>query len=132
MVSIFTKIIQREIPAHIVAETDEFIAFLDINPLAKGHCLALPKKEVDYIYDLDDETLAGLNIFAKKVAIAIKKVVPCLRMGVTIIGTEVPHAHIHLIPLNHLDDMNFTKPKMCLENEEIAQIAKDIRAEVVL
>ncbi len=127
MASIFTRIINREIPAYIVAEDDNFIAFLDINPLAKGHCLAVPKVEEDYIFDLEDEVIAGLHVFAKKVAKGIKKVIPCLRIGTTVIGTEVPHAHVHLIPINELDDMNFTKPKLCLESDELAQIAKDIK-----
>lgn len=126
MPSIFTKIVNREIPAHVVAENDDFIAFLDINPLVKGHTLAVPKKEIDYIFDLDDETLSGLNVFAKKVAFGIQKVMPCARIGITVIGTEVPHAHIHLIPINSMDDMNFSKPKLCLEAEEIARIAKNI------
>lgn len=127
MASIFTRIINREIPAYILAENEQYISFLDINPLSKGHALAVPKKEVDYIYDLDDDTLAGLHVFAKKVALGIKKVIPCLRIGVTVIGTEVPHAHVHLIPINTLEDMNFTKPKLCLEQVEISEIAKKIR-----
>jgi len=110
-----------------LAENERYISFLDINPLSKGHALAVPKKEVDYIYDLDDDTLAGLHVFAKKVALGIKKVIPCLRIGVTVIGTEVPHAHVHLIPINTLEDMNFTKPKLCLEQVEISEIAKKIR-----
>ena len=126
MASIFTRIINREIPAHIVAEDDNHIAFLDINPLAKGHCLAIPKVEVDYIFDLDDELLCELHLFAKKVAKGIEKVISCQRIGVEVIGTEVPHAHIHLIPLNEIDDMNFSKPKLCLESDELTKIAKDI------
>jgi histidine triad (HIT) family protein len=98
MATIFTKIINREIPAYIVAEDDNYLAFLDINPLVKGHALVIPKKEVNYIFDLDDETLSGLNVFAKRVAKAIEKVVRCERIGVTVVGLEVPHAHIHLIP----------------------------------
>lgn len=132
MSSIFTKIINREIPAHIVAETDDYLAFLDIGPLTKGHCLAVPKKEVDYIFDLDDETLSGLNLFAKQVSIGIKKAIPCLRVGVTVIGTEVPHAHIHLIPFNTMDDMNFARPKLSLSQEELAEIAAKIKSEVNL
>lgn len=132
MASIFTKIINRDIPAHIVAETDEFISFLDINPVAFGHCLAVPKKEVDYIYDLDDETLIGLHMFAKKVALGIEKAVPCERIGVTVIGLEVPHAHVHLIPIKIMDDMNFSRPKLCLSQEELAETAAKIKKEVIL
>lgn len=132
MASIFTRIINREIPAHIVAETEEFIAFLDINPLSEGHCLAVPKQEVDYIYDLDDETLTGLHLFAKKVALGLKKVVPCERIGVTVIGLEVPHAHIHLIPIKIMDDMNFARPKLCLSQEELSSLASKINKEVEL
>lgn len=132
MASIFTRIINREIPAHIVAETDEFISFLDINPLAKGHCLCIPKKEVDYIYDLDDETLTGLHLFAKKVALGIEKVVECERIGMTVMGLEVPHAHVHLIPINVMDDMNFARPKLCLEQEEFKSLAKSINEAVEL
>lgn len=128
MASIFTKIINREIPAHIVAENDNYLAFLDIAPLVEGHTLVIPKKEVDYIYDLDDETLSGLHLFAKKVAAAIKKTVPCERVGVAVIGLEVPHAHIHLIPINSMDDMNFDNVKLSLSNEELAETAKKISA----
>lgn len=126
MASIFTRIVNREIPAHIVAENDDFIAFLDINPLSKGHCLAVPKKEVDYIFDLDDSTLQALHLFAKKVALGIKSVIPCERVGVTVIGLEVPHAHVHLIPIQVMDDMNFARPKMCLEQSELNTLAKNI------
>ncbi len=128
MASIFTKIINREIPAHIVAENDNYLAFLDIAPLVEGHTLVIPKKEVDYIYDLDDETLSGLHLFAKKVAAAIEKTVPCERVGVAVIGLEVPHAHIHLIPINSMDDMNFDNVKLSLSNEELAETAKKISA----
>ncbi len=127
MATIFTKIIKGEIPSYKVAENDQFYAFLDINPLAKGHTLVVPKKEVDYMFDLDDETLAGLNIFAKKVAKAIEKAVPCKRIGTTVIGLEVPHAHLHLIPINGINDMNFEKPKLKLSDEEFKQILEDIR-----
>ncbi|MBL3656402.1 HIT family protein [Fulvivirga sediminis] len=127
MSSIFTKIINREIPGHIVAEDDDFISFLDISPLVHGHCLVVPKKEVDYIFDLDDETLSGLNIFAKKVAKGIEKVVPCLRIGVAVIGVEVPHTHIHLVPLNAVGDINFAKPKLSPSQEELAQMAEKIK-----
>ncbi len=130
MASIFTKIINREIPGHIVAEDDKYIAFLDINPLVIGHALVVPKQEVDYIFDLDDETLAGLYVFAKKVAHAIKKVVPCKRVGVCVIGLEVPHAHVHLVPMNTMGDINFTRPKLNPAIEEIAEVAEKIRKEI--
>lgn len=127
MPSIFTKIVNREIPAHIVAETTEFLAFLDINPLAAGHTLVIPKKEVDYLFDLDDETYTGLCIFAKIVAKSIEKVIQCERIGVTVIGLEVPHAHIHLIPINGVNDMNFSKPKLKMGQEELDAIAAAIK-----
>ena len=127
MASIFSRIIAREIPAHIVAENEQYLAFLDINPLAQGHTLVIPKKEVDYIYDLDDETLAGLHVFAKKVAKGIESVVDCERIGVTVIGLEVPHAHVHLIPINGVNDMNFAQPKLSMTSEEMVAIADKIR-----
>ena len=127
MATIFTRIINREIPGHIVAEDERYIAFLDINPLTIGHTLVVPKKEVDYIFDLDDDTLAGMNVFSKKVAIAIRKVVPCLRIGVEVIGLEVPHAHVHLIPMNRTEDLNFMRPKLKPASEELADVAEKIR-----
>lgn len=127
MASIFTRIINREIPGHIVAENEQFIAFLDIVPLVMGHTLVVPKKEVDYIFDLDDNTLAGLNVFAKKVAHAVKKAVPCKRIGIAVIGLEVPHTHIHLVPMNSMGDINFTKPKLNPSKEELAAVAERIR-----
>ena len=127
MASIFSRIIAREIPAHIVAENEQYLAFLDINPLAQGHTLVIPKKEVDYIYDLDDETLAGLHVFAKKVAKGIESVVECERIGVTVIGLEVPHAHVHLIPINGVNDMSFAQPKLSMTSEEMVAIADKIR-----
>ena len=127
MATIFTKIINGEIPSYKVAEDDNFYAFLDINPLAKGHTLVVPKKEVDYMLDLDDETLGGLHIFAKKIAKAIEKAVPCKRIGTTVIGLEVPHAHLHLIPINGITDMNFEKPKLKFSDEEFKQILEDIK-----
>ncbi len=130
MASIFTKIINREIPGHIVAEDDDYLAFLDINPLVMGHTLVVPKKEVDYIFDLEDETLGGLTSFAKTVAKAIEKVVPCARIGVSVIGLEVPHAHIHLIPINGIADMNFANTKLSPSQEELADIAAKIKAEL--
>ncbi|MEM6830594.1 MAG: HIT family protein [Bacteroidota bacterium] len=128
MASVFTRIIKREIPAHIIAESDECLAFLDINPLVEGHALVIPKKEVDYLFDLDDETIAGLNVFAKKVAKAIDAVIECQRVGVSVVGLEVPHAHIHLIPINSIDDMNFGRMKLCPSQEELASVANKIKA----
>lgn len=130
MASIFTKIIQREIPAHIVAEDDQFLAFLDINPLVKGHCLVVPKQEVDYIFDLDDQTLAALHIFSKKVAKAIEKTVPCLRIGTAVVGLEVPHAHLHLVPLNNMDDINFSRPKLNPTPQELTDLAQAIKENI--
>lgn len=128
MPSVFTRIIKREIPGHIVAEDDRYIAFLDIMPLVAGHVLVVPKKEVDYIFDLDDETLSGLTLFAKKVAHAMKKVISCRRIGVAVIGLEVPHVHIHLVPMNSMDDLNFTRPKLKPSAEELAEMAEKIRS----
>lgn len=128
MASIFTRIINREIPGHIVAENDNYLAFLDINPLVMGHTLVVPKKEVDYIFDLDDVTLGGLNTFSKRVAKAIEKVVPCARIGVTVIGLEVPHAHIHLIPINGIADMNFANAKLSPTQDELETLAKMIKS----
>src|SRR6188768_2886278 len=127
MPSIFTRIIRREIPAHIVAEDDQCIAFLDINPLVLGHTLIVPKKEVDYIFELDDATLTALHLFAKKVALAIGEAVPCARIGVSVVGLEVPHTHVHLIPMNSADDLNFTRPKLKPTQEELKEVAGRIR-----
>ncbi|MCL6259027.1 HIT family protein [Aquiflexum sp. TKW24L] len=127
MSTIFTKIINKEIPAEIIAEDDRFIAFLDIMPLVKGHVLVVPKQEVDYIFNLDDDTLSGLHIFAKKVAKAIDKTIKCTRVGVAVIGLEVPHVHIHLVPLRTMDDINFTRPKLKISKEELSEIADTIR-----
>ncbi|WP_297337827.1 HIT family protein [Algoriphagus sp.] len=127
MASIFTKIINREIPAHIVAEDDQFIAFLDIMPLVKGHVLVVPKKEVDYIFDLEPEILTGLHLFAQKVAKAMDKTIKCTRIGMAVIGLEVPHVHVHLVPLRTMDDINFTRQKLKLSQEELAQIAEQIK-----
>jgi histidine triad (HIT) family protein len=127
MASIFTRIINREIPGYIVAEDERFIAFLDINPLVLGHTLVVPKKEVDFIFDLDDETLAGLNLFAKSVAQAIRKAIPCKRVGVAVIGLEVPHTHIHLVPMNSMGDLNFTRIKLNPAKEELAAAAEKIK-----
>jgi histidine triad (HIT) family protein len=124
--SIFSKIISGEIPAYKVAETTEFLAFLDINPLAEGHVLVIPKKEVDYIFDLDDETYMGLQMFAKIVATGIKSAIPCKKVGVAVIGLEVPHAHIHLIPMNKVDDLNFSRPKLKFSPEELSATSQKI------
>ena len=125
--TIFSKIVAGEIPAHVVAETIDYLAFLDISPLAEGHVLAIPKKEVDYLFDMDDELYTGLQIFAKIVATGLKKAIPCKRIGVAVIGLEVPHAHIHLIPMNRVDDLNFARPKLSFTNEELAATALKIR-----
>jgi histidine triad (HIT) family protein len=130
MPSIFTKIINREIPGHIVAEDENYIAFLDIMPLVKGHLLVVPKVEVDYIFDLEEEVYSGLQLFVKKVAKAQKKAIPCTRIGVAVIGLEVPHVHIHLVPMDTMDDLNFTRPKLKLDNEELAGIAAKIKAKM--
>jgi histidine triad (HIT) family protein len=127
MASIFTRIINREIPGHIVAENDKYIAFLDVMPLVHGHVLVVPKQEVDYIFDLDDATLSGLHLFAKKVAGAIKKAIPCKRIGIAVVGLEVPHAHVHLVPMNSVGDINFTQPKLKPSTEELTTIADKIR-----
>jgi histidine triad (HIT) family protein len=126
MSSIFSKIIAGEIPGYIVKENDRFLAFLDINPVQIGHVLVVPKLEVDYLFDLEDDLLSEMMIFAKKVAKQIKSAIPCNRVGVTVIGLEVPHAHIHLIPINSLHDMDFTRGKLHLTSEELADIAKKI------
>jgi histidine triad (HIT) family protein len=128
MASIFTKIINGEIPCYKIAEDENYFAFLDINPLAKGHTLVIPKKEIDYIFDIDDTTHAGLWNFAKRISHAIEKAVPCKRIGIAVIGLEVPHAHIHLIPINNVGDMNFARPKLQLSKEEFEETAKKIRA----
>lgn len=127
MATIFSKILSGEIPCHKIAENENFLAFLDIMPLRKGHTLVIPKKEVDYIFDMEDSELAAMMIFAKSVSHKIKKVFPCRKIGVTVIGLEVPHAHIHLIPINGIADMNFSQEKLSLSQEELAQIAQDIQ-----
>jgi histidine triad (HIT) family protein len=126
MATIFSRIIAGEIPSYKVAENDKFYAFLDINPLVKGHTLVVPKQEVDYIFDLDDETLAEMHVFAKSVAKAIEKAVPCKRIGVAVMGLEVPHAHIHLIPINKESDMIISNPKLTLSPEEFTAVAAAI------
>ena len=131
MASIFTKIINGEIPAYKIAETENCIAFLDVFPLSKGHTLVVPKKEIDYIFDLDDNLLSELNIFSKKVAKAIEKVIKCKRIGTAGIGLEVPHAHLHLVPINSVEDINFSRPKLKLEAEEMNYIAEEIRKQLI-
>lgn len=126
MATIFSKIVAGEIPSYKVAEDDKFYAFLDINPLVKGHTLVVPKKEVDYIYDLNDEELAAMHVFAKHVALAIQKAFPCRKVGEAVIGLEVPHAHIHLIPIQNESDMLFSNPKLKLSDEEFKSIAERI------
>lgn len=126
MASLFTKIINREIPAYIVAEDEHHLAFLDINPLVIAHTLVLPKKEIDDIFDLNNQELTELHLFSKKVAKAIKKSVDCNRIGITVIGLEVPHAHIHLIPINSMDDMNFSKVKLSPSKEQMHSISQKI------
>lgn len=128
MASIFTKIVEGEIPSYKVAEDERFFAFLDIRPLAKGHTLVIPKKEVDYIFDIEDELLGDMMKFAKKVGLAIEKVVPCKRMGMTVLGLEVPHAHIHLVPINSVYDIDFKKDPVEMEQEEFISLAKKITA----
>lgn len=130
MPTIFSKIIAGEIPAHKVAESNEYLAFMDISPLAEGHVLVIPKKEVDNLFDLDDETYTGLQMFAKIVAIGIKRAVPCLKVGVAIIGLEVPHAHIHLIPISKVSDIDFSRPKLSFSDEELAATAAKIKAAI--
>ena len=131
MASIFTRIVNGEVPSHKVAETNEFLAFLDVNPLVEGHVLVIPKKEVDYIFDLDDETYAGLMIFSKIVAAGIKRTIPCLRVGVAVIGLEVPHTHVHLVPLNTMNDINFSRPKLKPTQEELSDTATKIREAIL-
>ena len=127
MSSVFSKIISGAITAYKVAEDDQYLAFLDIQPLATGHVLVIPKKEVDYIFDLDQETYIGLMNFSKKVAESIKKTIPCIKVGVAVIGLEVPHAHIHLIPINEVGDINFSKEKLKPSPEELATTAQKIK-----
>ncbi|NMB51989.1 MAG: HIT family protein [Bacteroidales bacterium] len=132
MATIFTRIINGEIPCYKIAENERCFAFLDINPLKKGHTLVVPKQETDYIYDLDDDYLAGLFVFSKKVAGAIKAAYPCNRIGIAVLGLEVPHAHIHLVPMDSLEDINFRNPKLKLSPEEFSEIAERIRAKISL
>jgi len=130
MESLFTKIIKGEIPSYKIAEDEKYYAFLDINPLAKGHTLVIPKEETDYIFDVPDNDLAGMMVFAKKVALAIEAVVPCKRVGIAVLGLEVPHAHIHLIPINTVYDIDFKQPKLSFTNEEFEQLQTEITSKI--
>jgi histidine triad (HIT) family protein len=131
MANIFTKIVKGEIPSYKVAEDENFLAFLDIFPLALGHVLVIPKKETDYLFDLDNESYSGLMLFCKRVAIALKKAIPCNKVGVAVLGLEVPHAHVHLVPLNKESDINFSKPKLSLTSDEFSKTAAMISREFV-
>jgi len=132
MASIFTRIVRGEIPAYKIAEDENYLAFLDIRPLVKGHTLVITRKEVDYLFDVDDDLLAGMIVFSKKVAKAIRQVIPCRRIGVAVLGLEVPHAHIHLIPLQSEDDISFSRPKLQLSDSELKTLAEKISREVIL
>ena len=130
MATIFSRIARGEIPSYKIAETEDYFAFLDINPLAEGHTLVIPKKETDYIFNLDDDLIAGLIVFAKKIARAIDLSVQCKRVGIAVIGLEVPHAHIHLIPINEISDIDFSRPKLKLPPEKFMEIAEKIKANI--
>jgi histidine triad (HIT) family protein len=132
MATIFTKIIRGEIPCYKIAEDDNYFAFLDINPLKAGHTLVVPKQETDYIFDLEDDKLAGMIVFSKKVAVAIRAAIPCNRIGVAVLGLEVPHAHIHLVPMDSMEDVNFRNPKLKFSPEEFKEIAAKISSKVIL
>lgn len=129
MATIFSRIVEGEIPCHKIAEDEDFFAFLDINPLVMGHTLVIPKKEVDYLFDLSDTDLSALIVFAKRVSLAIEKAIPCKRVGLSVIGLEVPHAHIHLVPINKESDIYFGKAKMTVSSDELAAVAERIRKE---
>lgn len=131
MATIFSRIVKGEIPSYKIAEDEKYYAFLDINPLAEGHTLVIPKLEVDYLFDLDNDTLAGLTLFSKRVAKAIEKAIPCKRIGVAVLGLEVPHAHIHLVPLKQESDINFFKPKLKLSPERFKELVDQISKEFV-
>ena len=132
MAGLFSRIAAGEIPSYKVAENEDFFAFLDISPLAKGHVLVIPKQEIDYIFDIEDEMYKNLWLFAMKVAKAVKQIVPCIKVGVAVIGLEVPHAHIHLVPLNTMDDINFSRPKLTFPADEMKELAEQISKAVVL
>lgn len=131
MATIFSRIIAGEIPCYKIAEDDDFFAFLDINPLNHGHTLVVPRREVDYIFDIEDDLLGRMNVFAKRVGLAIEKVVKCERIGIAVLGLEVPHAHIHLIPINGIYDIDFSKPKLKLSQQEFNELAEKIRKELI-
>lgn len=131
MATIFSRIVSGEIPCYKIAETADYLAFLDVRPQAKGHTLCIPKREIDYIFDIEDDLLAGLTLFAKKVAKAIEKVVPCQRIGIAVIGLEVPHAHVHLIPLNSISDLSFGKEPVPVSPEEMSDLAAKIASELL-
>lgn len=131
MASIFSKIISGEIPAYKVAETEEFLAFLDVRPVAKGHVLCIPKQEVDYIFDMNDEAFAKLMLFSKIVAKGLKKVVECKKIGISVVGLEVPHAHVHLIPMNTISDMSFTSTRIEMSADEFSSLAKEIESAII-
>jgi len=128
MASIFSRIVAGEIPCYKILEDEKFLAFLDISPLVKGHTLIIPKTEIDYIFDMEDKQLGRMMVFSKKVAHAIKSAIQCTKVGISVIGLEVPHAHIHLIPMNRVDEMNFSREKLVLTPDELASIAEIIRA----
>ena len=130
MATIFSRIVKGEIPSYKIAEDENFYAFLDIAPLAKGHTLVIPKKEVDYLFDLDNDTYTGLQLFAKKVAIALKEAVPCVKVGVAVLGLEVPHAHIHLVPMQSEKDINFNNPKLKLTSEEFEEVRSAVASKL--
>lgn len=132
MASVFSKIIKGEIPCYKIAEDDRYFAFLDINPLKAGHTLVVPKQETDYIFDLDDEQLTGLIIFSKRIAAAIRSAFPCNRIGIAVLGLEVPHAHIHLVPMDSMEDVNFRNPKLRFTPEEFKDIAEKIKQKILL
>jgi histidine triad (HIT) family protein len=132
MASIFSKIISGEIPAYKLAENEDFLAFLDVNPLCAGHALVIPKKEVDWIFDMEDQDLSQLHIFSKKVALALKATVPCIKVGVAVIGLEVPHAHIHLVPMNKVGDLNFAGPRAQFTSDEFVALAEKISSNIKL
>jgi histidine triad (HIT) family protein len=132
MATIFTKIIRGEIPCYKIAEDENYFAFLDIHPLRAGHTLVVPKSETDYVFDLDDDQLAGLIIFSKRVAAAIRNVIPCNRIGIALLGLEIPHAHVHLVPMDTMEDINFKNPKLKFSDEEFKEIAAKISREIIL
>ncbi|MBK8624065.1 MAG: HIT family protein [Saprospiraceae bacterium] len=130
MATIFSKIIEGNIPAYKILEDDKFLAFLDVFPLAKGHTLVIPKLEIDYIFDMEDGHIAELMVFTKKVALAIGKAIPCVKVGISVIGLEVPHAHVHLIPMQNVSDMNFSKEKLILSKDDMLVIAEKIKSKL--